>query len=85
MGFTNMKIIGDFANKCFVGVVGKIQIGIDLSVNGCILFTMYKFYFNTIDLKAQKEGKYEIGKPKLRNNIRLSMLAAHVSLFHVSS
>lgn len=27
-----MKVIGDFANTCFVGVVGKIQIGVVLHV-----------------------------------------------------
>lgn len=29
-----MKIIGDFAKKCFVGMVGEIQTGIDLDMNG---------------------------------------------------
>ena len=37
IGFTNMEIIGDFANKCFTGVMRKIWIGICVQINGCIL------------------------------------------------
>lgn len=42
---------------------------------------MYTLYFNKVDLKAQKEGTCEIGKPKLSNNTRPSELTAHVPLF----
>lgn len=32
IGFTNMEIIGDFVNKHFTGVMGKIQIGIYICI-----------------------------------------------------
>lgn len=40
IGFNNMKVIGDLANKCFIGVVGKIQIGVDFTCDRCNLLCL---------------------------------------------
>lgn len=60
IGFANMEIIGDFANKHFTGVMKNLDW--NMCTNKWLHFIMYKLYLNKVDLKAQEEPLLSVAK-----------------------